>query len=81
MITIYTFPVADLLSEDPEAIVATYAAEVDDQFGVLLGLEQAAKRVEEAAEDESRGDIMAHADPDLAKPVLGDEPPNIVPCS
>jgi hypothetical protein len=81
MITIYTFPVADLLADDPEAIVATYAAEVDDQFGVLLGIEQAAKRVEEAAEDRAGDDIMAHADPDLAKPVLGDEPADIVPCS
>jgi hypothetical protein len=81
MIELYTFPVADLLADDPEAIVATYTAEVDDHLGLLLGLEQAAKRVQEAAEDDACDSIMAHADPELAKPLRGEEPATIVPCS
>ena len=80
MIEIYTFPVIDLVTDRP---LKTRYAEVDDHLGLLLGLEQAAKRVEEAAEADC-DDVMAYADPELAKSVptgaSGIEERFIVPC-
>ena len=79
MIEHYHFPVVDLLTGDP---IGTFTAEVDDFHGVLIGLEEAAKRVEQAAE-QGRDDVMAFADPDLAKPVPSSadiDPLQVVTC-
>ena len=46
----------------------TAYAEVDDELGLLLGLEQAARRVADAKEALCP-DVLAFADPNLAKPV------------
>lgn len=82
MIEIYTFPVIDLLTDAP---IGTYTAEVDDDLGLLLGLDRAARRVERAANEAAGHSVIAYADPNLAKSVptgaWGIEGRFIVPCS
>ena len=80
MIEHYTFPVIDLLTDAP---IGTYTAEVDDFHGLLLGLEQAARRVERAVNEAARHDVIAYADQDLAKPVPASadiDPLEVVTC-